>query len=457
MQIQGEGRPPGRSVGAGAADQLQVQAGEGWLGRHGRLPAQQAIGEGGNLPLPQGGLLGGVGAGTAGLGPVLQGQGEQARVAGHHLGHQPVGGGGQAILQPALAEGGGIAEPGLVQGALAGQAGEQQHKGGSDRQGQGETGGGAGPAENHGGSGREPAEGSRQRTNGPLARGRGLRGKMALQDCKNLICRAMRLNSDPEPRAPVHPFVERHQLNYSLLQLRLVGILLLLVLAARAVGLFLSLEGPSIQQLSALTSLSNSLPLLPLGISLYLLGGGRQRQPREFLPTEVLHRFLVPLALACLVVLPFITLTNVQQLRQNMSRAESEDQVMVSRHEQWLGEADRATTPAALQALVKSYGLELPVSVNEPVGLSRWRLARTLELELTKARKASPLLSLSPYQRELLSLPRSGSTVLMQLITGVGLLLLHRQGSREIRKHGLSVALFFRADPDMPRRRWAIP
>jgi hypothetical protein len=267
----------------------------------------------------------------------------------------------------------------------------------------------------------------------------------------------MRLSSDPDPRAHVHPFVERHQLHYSLLQLRLVGILLLLVLVARGIGLFLSLEGPSIQQLSALTTMSNSLPLLPLGISLYLLGGGRQRQPREFLPTAVLHRFLVPLALACLVVLPAITLSNVQNLRHSMSRAESEDQVMVSRQADVLAQADRAPTPEALRAVAKSHSIDLPISDNEPVALSRWRLARTLERELANTRKASPMLSLSFYQRELLSLPRSGSTILMQLITGVGLLLLHRQGSREIKKHGLSVALFFRADPEMPRRRRAIP
>ena len=130
---------------------------------------------------------------------------------------------------------------------------------------------------------------------------------------------------------------------------------------------------------------------------------------------------------------------------------------MVNRQAEWLEQADRATTPAALGAIAKSHGLDLPVSANEPVGLTRWRLARTMELELAKARKTSPLLSLSPYQRELLSLPRSGATILMQLITGVGLLLLHRQGSREIKKHGLSVALFFRADPDMPKRRRAIP
>jgi hypothetical protein len=145
----------------------------------------------------------------------------------------------------------------------------------------------------------------------------------------------------------------------------------------------------------------------------------------------------------------------VQRLGVELRNAENKDQEMVSQQAQWLQEADHATTPAALGAIAKSYGLDLPISANEPVGLSRWRLARTLELELTKARKASPMLSLSPYQRELLSLPRCGSTILMQLITGVGLLLLHRQGSREIKKHGLSVALFFRADPDMPRRRRA--
>jgi hypothetical protein len=42
--------------------------------------------------------------------------------------------------------------------------------------------------------------------------------------------------------------------------------------------------------------------------------------------------------------------------------------------------------------------------------------------------------------------------VVLQVITGIGLLVLHRQGSREIYRHGLTPALFFRNDPVRRRR-----
>ena len=99
--------------------------------------------------------------------------------------------------------------------------------------------------------------------------------------------------------------VQQHQLHYSLVQLRLVGILLLLLIASRGLEAVITLQAPPIQKLSSLTGLSNWLPLLPLGISLYLLGGGRQRRRQEFIPTEALHRGLLPLALACLLLLPW--------------------------------------------------------------------------------------------------------------------------------------------------------
>jgi hypothetical protein len=263
----------------------------------------------------------------------------------------------------------------------------------------------------------------------------------------------MRQTRLADAQAKAHDFVEKHQLHYSLLQLRLVGILLLLVLGTRAIGVLFSLNGPGIQQISAVSALSNWLPLLPLGISLYLLGGGRQRQPREFVPTEVLHRFLVPLALLCLLVLPAITLNDVLRLRGEINAAELSERRLLRQHTNWIQQADRAPSPEAVGAVARSHGLTLPVAQGEPVALTRWRLARTLEMKQASFRRSTALLALSPYQRELLSLPRIGSTVAMQFITGIGLLLLHRQGSREIKRHGLTISLFFRADPEVQRRR----
>jgi hypothetical protein len=247
--------------------------------------------------------------------------------------------------------------------------------------------------------------------------------------------------------------VEKHQLDYSLIQLRLVGILLLLVLATRFIGVVLSFAGPPIEVLAAITTLSNWLPLLPLGISLYLLGGGRQRQPREFVPARLLHKSLVPLALACLLLLPSVTLFHVVQLSGEMTKAQAQDQLLVQRQNELLRRTLAADASAEVQALALQYGIDLPAAPAEPVGLTNWRLARSLELELSAARKSSVLLSLSPYQRELLSPFRNVSTLMMQLITGVGLLLLHHQGSREIRRHGMGISLFFQVDPEHLRRR----
>lgn len=263
----------------------------------------------------------------------------------------------------------------------------------------------------------------------------------------------MRQDRDPAALTQAYELVEKHQIQYSLLQLRLVGLLLLLVLLTRAIGVMFSLEGAGLQQISAISALTNWLPLLPLGISLYLLGGGRQRKPREFLPTEVLHRCLVPLALACLLLLPFLTLHDVLQLRAELHTAELRENQLLSAHAEWLEQAERAPTPEGVSAVASRHGVELPVALGEPVGLSRWRLARALELEQMKMRKSYNVLALSPYQRELLSLPRTASTILMQLITGIGLLLLHRQGSREIQRHGLNVSLFFRVNPEIHRRK----
>jgi hypothetical protein len=42
--------------------------------------------------------------------------------------------------------------------------------------------------------------------------------------------------------------------------------------------------------------------------------------------------------------------------------------------------------------------------------------------------------------------------VALQVITGIGLFLLHRQGSREMNRHGLSIGMFFRSDPVRERQ-----
>ncbi len=246
--------------------------------------------------------------------------------------------------------------------------------------------------------------------------------------------------------------MQEHQLQYSLVQLRVVGILLLLLMASRCLEAAFTIQAPPIQKLSALSALSNWLPLLPLGISLYLLGGGRKRQQREFLPAEVLHRSVLPLALVCLVLLPWFTLHDVVGLNQQRKQALQEEQSQIVRHGEWLATAERSTSAAQIQAFARRNGVQVPIPSGEPVELSRWRFSRALDIAQEQTRTSTPLLALSPWEQEVLSLPRAASTVVLQVITGIGLLVLHRQGSKEIQRHGLSPAMFFRSDPVRRRR-----
>lgn len=257
----------------------------------------------------------------------------------------------------------------------------------------------------------------------------------------------MSRSSSRDERAHVDAIVQQHQLHYSLVQLRLVGMLLLLLLASRCLEAVIMLQAPPIQKLSALTSLSNWLPLLPLGISLYLLGGGRQRRRQEFIPAEVLHRSLLPLALACLLLLPWLTLQDVATLNRERRAAVEQEQALQISNSEWSFLAERTQSSAQIRALAQRAQVKVPIPAGEPVELSRWRFDRALEIAEQTSRKNNPLLNLTPWELQAFSPPRTIANVTLQVITGFGLLLLHRQGSREMQRHGLSVSLFFRSDP----------
>jgi hypothetical protein len=112
-------------------------------------------------------------------------------------------------------------------------------------------------------------------------------------------------NRRRDPRAWVEAKIQSNHIIYSLVQLRLVGLLLLLIVLVRVlVFLFAGLHLGPLEQLSSLSALANALPLLPLGISLYLLGAGRNRLRHEHVLMILLHHSLLPLALLVLLALP---------------------------------------------------------------------------------------------------------------------------------------------------------
>ncbi|MBM5822913.1 MAG: hypothetical protein FJ082_10835 [Cyanobacteria bacterium K_Offshore_surface_m2_011] len=183
-----------------------------------------------------------------------------------------------------------------------------------------------------------------------------------------------------DTRDEVDSIVNRHQLDYSLGQLRLVGLLLLVLELSTLLlaGSFASVEAPA-GRLNGLIGLSPALPLLPVGFGLYLLGGGHRRHRREQPWTGALHHTLLPLGLVLLLLLPAVTIHDAATL---------------------FGE-----------------------------------------------RQLAPPTSL---QQHLLNPVRLITTLLLQGITGAGLLLIRRQGRRQMQRLGLTPALFFRTDTTGP-------
>lgn len=380
----------------------------------------------------------------------------------HHLSHQLVRRRSQGIFPVADSEGGGVPQARLVQSTLGPEGSQQQQQ--PSPQGQRQRIPrlpGAGPptpkaaTERNGRIMRKRTVHSRvdfSRLSIPMGGQNGARPlRMAAVPSRPLA--SMSRSSSRDERAYVDAIVQQHQLHYSLVQLRLVGILLLLLLASRCLEAVITLQAPPIQKLSALTSLSNWLPLLPLGISLYLLGGGRQRRRQEFIPAEALHRGLLPMALICLLLLPWLTLQDSLALNRERKEAVEQEQNRLIAASEVALLAERAQSTEQIRALARRADVSVPIPAGEPLELSRWRLDRALDIAEQAARKAAPILNLSPWELQVFSLPRVMATVMLQLITGFGLWLLHRQGSREMQRHGLSIRLFFRSDP-MPERQF---
>lgn len=96
----------------------------------------------------------------------------------------------------------------------------------------------------------------------------------------------------------------RH-IDFSVVQLRLVGLLIIIQLLGRFFVVLTSVGNESpFDRLAAWLMLVNWLPLLPLGVSLYLLGGGHMRLKRETQIIPLLCHSLRYLALVFVGILP---------------------------------------------------------------------------------------------------------------------------------------------------------
>lgn len=100
-----------------------------------------------------------------------------------------------------------------------------------------------------------------------------------------------------------------HQVTFSLIQLRLVGILILFVLVSRIIVFVISAASvTSTEQLSGILLACAALPLLPLGLSLYMLGASYKRNPHERKFLSILCQSMPAVALFCGVFMPGVIL-----------------------------------------------------------------------------------------------------------------------------------------------------
>lgn len=240
-----------------------------------------------------------------------------------------------------------------------------------------------------------------------------------------------------DTRDEVDHIVHRHQLDYSLGQLRLVGLLLLAVaLGSLLVALaFGGVDTPQ-ARLAGLVGLTPALPLLPLGFSLYLLGGGHRRHRREQTWAPILHRIVLPAGLICLVILPAVTLHDgfsVIRQRQQVLRAQEARQI----RDQRILERIRVAPSAA----------------GEEKAISLWRYEMAQARRRQEIATAASRASLSAFQHEILSPVRLLTTLLVQLVSGAGLLLMRLQGRRHMKRVGLTPSLFFRTNATGPMRQ----
>lgn len=254
-----------------------------------------------------------------------------------------------------------------------------------------------------------------------------------------------------DTRDEVDRIVHRHQLDYSLGQLRLVGLLLLAVaLGSLLVALvFGGFDTPQ-ARLAGLVGLTPALPLLPLGFSLYLLGGGHRRHRREHTWAPTLHRFVLPAGLICLLILPAVTLHDGFSLirqRQQVLRAQEARQIRDQRIRERIQVAPSAL---AVARQARARGFEIPAAAGEPKAIGLWRYDMAQARRRQEIGTAASRTSLSAFQQEILSPARLLTTLLVQLVTGAGLLLMRLQGRRQMKRVGLTPSLFFRTDATGP-------
>lgn len=245
----------------------------------------------------------------------------------------------------------------------------------------------------------------------------------------------------------LHSIMLGHQLDYSFGQLRLLGMLLLLWQALRLLSLvWLGAQGDPLSHLHLIEQASLSLPLLPVAVALVLLGGGRQRLHRELFFIDTLRRAILPLALVCLIVMPGLTLIAQDRARNQLRQSEKALAELTAKFDRLEGDLENVKEGSALVGLVRGAGLGLSVNPTQTLEQSRRQLRRQMDRALLAADQRNSGFNAHLAAQALLP----GLLVISlieQLIAGVALLWMSRQGRRLVKRHGLTMSQFFHSDP----------
>lgn len=252
--------------------------------------------------------------------------------------------------------------------------------------------------------------------------------------------------------------VQRNLLIYSLVQLRLVGILILLLVAIKFIlTIFLTTDGSPLSRFEAISDLAIWLLFLPLGFGLFLLGGGIERRPNETRFTVAAHRCLLPISMCVFIAMPLITLHDTFSLKQQYEHAMGEFVELSQQHDEWLKEASGSSSAGEVARLARSHQINLTPG-NEKGGAieALWQYWLMLENNKHKYVESHPLLQETWKQDRngpFFDPHKTTTTLLLEITGGVGLFLLYIQGRHEIGRHGLTPKTFFGASPGGKRKQ----
>jgi hypothetical protein len=254
--------------------------------------------------------------------------------------------------------------------------------------------------------------------------------------------------------------VQRHLLIYSLFQLRLIGALVIITIAIRVVTtMILALDDNALQRFDAISDLTVWLLFLPLGFGLFLLGGGIERRPSQIMLTTAAHHSLLPISICVFIALPLLTIHDALSLKQQYQHTVNTAEELARDQDLWLQEASGAESAEEIRRLARSHQISLPPADEKENPLQTlWRYGQMLEKRKQTYINNQPILRFAWSQDKdqpgpFIDTPRTISTLLMQIIVGIGLLKLSLLGTQEIRRLNLTPRLFFEIGGSTGARR----